>query len=329
MKIQPKVSVIMPVFNAEEYVERSVRSLMLQTFDLAEYIIVDDCSTDNSINIIRRVVAEYPNKLAEVKIMSHCQNQGSASARLTGLNAAIGEYTIQVDSDDYCEPAMIESLYSVAQKNDADIVICDYYVNYSKKQVRKNLNSPQNGVECMILLLTGGMQGFLWNKLIKKSLYTENNLTFVRGLNMWEDQTIIIQLCFYAEKLSYLPQAFYHYNLSNATALSKKLSTQSLKNIEQSVVIIDTFFQKKLKNGDPNIILYYKLVAKIYLILNTRGVTQKKYSKYYPEATKIIWKQPQIHFFYKIVLWLATHKMLILSNMMIILSNMIKKNIRG
>lgn len=329
MKAIPKVSVIMPVFNAEKYIERSIRSLMLQTFDEVEYIIVDDCSTDDSINIVRKVIAEYPNKLTDVQVLTHSYNQGSAAARSTGLNAAIGDYTIQMDSDDYCEPTMLEELYSIAKKDDADIVICDYYIDYSKKQIKKSLNIPQDGKECMTLLLTGGLQGFLWNKLIKRNLYTDNKLSFVSGLNMWEDLTITIQLCFYAKKVAYLPQAFYHYNQSNVGALSKKLSIQSLKNIEQSVIITDAFLQKYLNKEYSNIILYYKLVAKIYLIINSEGAIQKKYSKYYQETTAVIWQHPQLSLYYKFALWFASNRMLFILNIMFGGLNVIKNIVRG
>ncbi|GHV43671.1 glycosyl transferase [Bacteroidia bacterium] len=327
--ITPKVTIIMPVYNAEKYIERSLRSLFEQTFEDIEYIIVNDCSQDNSLKIIKNIIDEYPPRNKQVKIINHPTNQGVASARASGLNAATGTYTIQIDSDDYCEATMIEELYNEAVKNTADIVMCDYYINFPNKQIYRHLSVGTNKKECMKKLLNGELMGFMWNKLIKNTLYTSNNLNFIKGRNMWEDVTLCIQLYFYANKISYLPRAFYHYTQENGNSYIATMSLQSLKNIEENVADIELFLEKhNVRKELASHILYLQLRAKKEYLQNTQGIKQKKYNNYYKAANVAIWSHPYLPLHYKLALCFARHKMLFVSNMLFWGLKKIKKILR-
>lgn len=108
------VSVIIPVYNVGKFIERCARSLMEQTMDNVEYIFVDDASPDNSIQILQKVLADYPNRRDNVRILTHAENKGLPAARNTGLAVATGEYIFHCDSDDFVEPDMLEQLYGKA-----------------------------------------------------------------------------------------------------------------------------------------------------------------------------------------------------------------------
>ena len=125
--MKPKVSIVVPVYKVEAYIEQFVRSLFEQTLEDLEFIFVDDASPDESVAIIKRVLDEYPQRKGQVKFIRHEHNMDLPQTRKDGLNAATGEYLIYVDSDDWVEPNYAELLYTKAQETNADIVVCDCY----------------------------------------------------------------------------------------------------------------------------------------------------------------------------------------------------------
>ena len=125
----PKVSIIVPVYKAEAYLHRCVDSILAQTFTDFELLLIDDGSPDRS----GEICDEYAQKDSRIRVI-HKENGGVSSARQRGLDEAVGEYTIHVDSDDWVEPNMLEELYKKAKQDDADIVICDYFNNIGTKQ---------------------------------------------------------------------------------------------------------------------------------------------------------------------------------------------------
>ena len=123
---KPSISVIVPIYGVEKYIERCARSLFKQTIsDRCEYIFVNDCTKDRSIDVLQRVIDEYPT--LKINILHHSQNKGLAGARNTGLDYASGKYIAHVDSDDYVDEDMLEALYNRAESEGCDIVWCDYY----------------------------------------------------------------------------------------------------------------------------------------------------------------------------------------------------------
>ena len=109
------VSVIVPVYKVEAFIEHCIRSLMEQTLREVEFVIVDDCSPDNSLSIARRVIKDYPEREGQVRLIRHEANKGLPAARNSGLAVATGEYVFHCDSDDFVEPEMLERLYRTAK----------------------------------------------------------------------------------------------------------------------------------------------------------------------------------------------------------------------
>lgn len=123
-----KVSVIIPVYGVEKYIERCVRSLFEQTLDDIEYLFIDDCTPDRSIDILKQVLEEFPHRKCQVVIHRMKQNSGQAKVREWGMRNATGEYVIHCDSDDWVETDMYRLMYDEAKRIDADIVMCGYKV---------------------------------------------------------------------------------------------------------------------------------------------------------------------------------------------------------
>lgn len=128
--ITPKISIISPVYNAERYIVKCLDSILVQTFQDWELILVDDGSSDKS----GVICDEYAARDSRV-IVIHKENGGVGAARQTGLDAVTGEYVIHADPDDWVEPTMLQELYAKAVAEAADVVICDYYVDTKKKNI--------------------------------------------------------------------------------------------------------------------------------------------------------------------------------------------------
>ncbi|MBD5421701.1 MAG: glycosyltransferase family 2 protein, partial [Bacteroides sp.] len=130
------ISVIVPVYGVEKYIERCVRSLFSQTMtEGVEFIFINDCTKDRSIELLTGIISEYPQLSPQVKIIHHPRNRGLAVARQTGLDAAQGEYILHLDSDDYFESDMLEMMYETAMANNSDVVVSDFFWSYKKVDV--------------------------------------------------------------------------------------------------------------------------------------------------------------------------------------------------
>lgn len=226
---KPAISVIIPVYKAENYLHKCVDSLLAQTFTDFEVILVDDGSSDRS----GAICDEYSQKDSRVKVI-HKENGGVSSARQCGIDNAQGEYTIHADPDDWVENNMLEELYRKAKKENADMVICDYYKeygNYTKYIKQQPPALDHKTILCELLLEQ--LHGSCWNKLIRRTYYKRYNIHFPFSLRMYEDLFVTISIVCNNPKISYLNKAFYHYdkvtNLQSITKDPTVAYTQLLK----------------------------------------------------------------------------------------------------
>lgn len=219
---EPKISVIVPVYKAENYLHRCVDSLLAQTFTDFEIILVDDGSPDRS----GEICDEYAGKDKRVRVI-HQENGGVSAARQRGMDNARGEYTIHADPDDWVDPPMLEELYRKAKEEDADMVICDFYMNTRRNQsyVSQGEADNKSSKEIFSLLLLQQLHGSCWNKLIRKSCYDKYNVKFPKEIIRWEDLFVVCNLLYSGIRVSYVPAAFYHYdNYSNQASIVRKVS---------------------------------------------------------------------------------------------------------
>ena len=227
-----KVSIIIPIFKVRNFIERCACSLFEQTLKDIEYIFVDDASPDDSVDILKACVERYPERKEQVQILVHEQNQGLPAARNTGLAVATGEYVFHCDSDDFVERNMLEEMYEAAKAKDADMAYCDFYLTFEKNE--RYMSNPSYGTaEAMLKsgLLGGNMKYNVWNKLVKLSLYADNDVWFPAGHGMGEDMTMI-RLAACARSVSYIPKAFYHYVKLNANAYSATMSQRLRREVQ-------------------------------------------------------------------------------------------------
>lgn len=240
----PLISVLIPVYNVEKYVRRCLFSLFDNTIiNECEIIMVDDCSPDKSVSVIQQVLEEFPHMKKFVTLRSHDCNRGLAAARNTALLQAHGKYIICVDSDDWVEKDYLEKLYKSAEKNNADVVMCNL-IKETKDGPVISAN-PQEYDDCVAGMLSGSLQGWLHEKLIKHSLFMEHNISWVEGLNMCEDLLIMTKVFFYAEKIVKLNEGLYHYDCTNQNSLTYSLSENKVWQLKRVVEEIERFLPEK------------------------------------------------------------------------------------
>lgn len=211
-----KVSIIVPVYNVEEYIEECVESIVNQTLKEIEIIIVNDGTKDNSIKRIEKYLSD--SRI----ILINKENGGISSARNAGLKIAKGEYISFIDSDDFIEPTMLEDLYNNSE--DAEIVFSNI-ISYDNKTGNKSYNESK--IEFGILNKGSYLFNILnfnfscWNRIYRKSYLERNNLSFIEGI-IYEDSIFSIEALFLANKVKYIDKYHYNYRINRKNSIMYK-----------------------------------------------------------------------------------------------------------
>lgn len=228
--MEPKVSVIVPVYNVEQYLDRCVDSLLRQSLDDMEIILVDDGSPDGCPRMCDALAGKYP----QIKVI-HQENQGLGPARNSGLEIAGGEYVAFVDSDDFVEPNMYERLYDLARENDADFVGCDYayYIDGKATPVHaydRPLNLKGGDAQKILLDMLGAPPEYhddvvygmsVWKAIYRRSVIEQYGVRFPSREMISEDIIFNTEYLKHAESASYTPEVFYYYVRENTGSLTK------------------------------------------------------------------------------------------------------------
>lgn len=197
----PKVSVIVPIYNVEKYLEKCINSLLSQTLEDIQIILVNDGSKDNSGNIAKECEKNNKNRIIYVEK----ENGGLSDARNYGLKYATGDFIAFLDSDDYIEKNAYEEMYNKAIEENADYVECDFIWEFPNK-IRVDKQYPYKNKKEMLSFV----RVVAWNKLIKRQLITDNNLEFPKGLR-YEDVEFTYKLIPFINKFAYVDKPFIHY----------------------------------------------------------------------------------------------------------------------
>lgn len=236
MKNDIVVSVIIPVYNAMETIERCVDSILGQTLDKIEVILVDDGSKDKSGNICD----SYMKKDQRIQVV-HIPNRGVSASRNIGLSIAQGEYIAFVDSDDYIERGMLEQMVWIAEKECVDIVICGYkYIqidgNIQERKVDLPIEKKIGNEYIKQLLSKNEDQRFLWftwNKLYKRKLLLDSKIKFNENLPLGEDSPFNMYAFLSADSLYYLDVSMYNYVQTKGSATQIKYKKDLIVKLEE------------------------------------------------------------------------------------------------
>lgn len=253
---KPKITVIVPVHNAGEFLEDCLNSILNQTLKGSQVICVDDGSTDNSHEILEK----YEGKIT----LLQTNNDGASVARNRAFELAEGTYTIFLDADDTIPEDYLESLYQEAKSSKAEIVITGFNYIHGSSSIKFKNPLPVGIYKDFSDKLKSLYNGALWNKLFKTSLIKKNNLTFEEG-RMWEDNLFVIQALYYSKMLSVIYEPCYNYKVNSESVTNSKDLKQ--KRIEDAKYIYE-----KAMDFIKEIDLNNKQVSEVELFLRTKAM---------------------------------------------------------
>lgn len=276
----PKISICVPIYNVEKYIERSVRSLFIQTYQNIEYIFVDDCTPDGSVEILESLLRNNSDK--SVKILSHTHNRGLAAARNTAIEHATGEFVVHVDSDDWIEPNTIELLVKRQLDTNADIVSCNAIAHYPEGRTELLIEPKYETIDDMVMqTIQLTLDHVIWRRLIRKSLYTNNNISAVEGVNIGEDHHTLPRLVACANTFACVDECLWHYNCENQNSYMQQSFGFNYKRYcsdMSSIDILLSYFvntQKYYEELQKNKICYINKSLKMALNANDRKAYNK------------------------------------------------------
>lgn len=301
----PRVSVIVPIYNVEKYVQRAARSILGQTFKDVEYIFVNDGSTDSSLALLKEELSTVCG--LNVKIIDKTCNEGLPQARRAGLAEATGDYVIHFDSDDWVEPGCLERMYNIAEEQNADMVIANICEdNGDEAKIVMPVSPFETGIEGMERIFRGELHGSLTNKLVRRSLYED--VEFPQE-NMLEDVVVLVQLLHKVHRFAFLNEAFYHYCTNvgsvsrNPAQLRKKMYGAYL-----NLCMVETF----LKNTG----LITSLTRAFAYEVNTYKASWMAHKEtrdtswlisLFPESEDYVFSECNLPWYRRMMLWLSFH----------------------
>lgn len=234
--ISPIITIGLPLYNTEVYLRQCLDAIVNQTLRNIEIIIVNDCSPDNSISIAQ----EYQNIDSRIKIIEHEKNSGLGGARNTVIKYASSEYIGFIDSDDWIEYSMFETLYSLIIRDNSDMAVCSYNLSMDEKVINRRLfvNGTIEKKEKTFFQQWIEDNTFInnmtWNKLYKKSLFTENNITFPEHI-YHQDLATIPRVMHFCDKISFSDKILYNWRQRNDSTTF----TVSKKRIDDNYIAFD------------------------------------------------------------------------------------------
>lgn len=218
----PLISVIVPMYKVEEYIEKCTRSILEQDFDDFEVIFVDDYTPDRSVEVLQGVLSDYPE--SRCRIVHHPENRGLAMARTTGVNVARGRYIFHIDSDDYLFPGAFRSFAIQARSlGFPDIVFGNFTNIYKDRQEPRKRNPNPDKVDYVVSILRHLEPPCIWNNLIARSLYEELEIPTINNL---EDYITLPRLLYRASTFSFNTEHTYAYTHFNESSFQKNRLSQ-------------------------------------------------------------------------------------------------------
>lgn len=247
MSANPRLSVLVPVYGVEKYIADCARSLFEQGSTAGvEFIFVDDCTPDRSIEILEKIRTEYPALQEQVHILRHEQNKGLAAARTTAIEAARGEWVLHVDSDDWLLPGAFEKLLETASENpEADLVLCGYCEGPSPESANRGHSVPRGDRETILHSLLGQshrIPNHIWGMLIRRTLHTAGVMPCA-GLNFAEDYAVTPRLVYRARKIASADAFLYGYRTASTGSFMNSLTRRSAEQYVEANRVVSEFIR--------------------------------------------------------------------------------------
>ena len=326
--IKTNISVVVPVYGVEKYIERFARSLFNQSMtNNVEFVFIDDCSVDNSIPILKKVINEYPHLKEQIRIERLPKNMGLLGARLAGLNLAKGDYIICLDSDDWIEPTMLEDMYKKATSDNCDVVISDYYEDTPTKQ-KLRVQRPDNleGQKCMNQILSKGLHGSWCNKMFKRNLIANKKIMKPeKGMNVLEDLMMTAQMMYFSKKIGYINKSYYHYCIRPGSTFYSA-NKNNFKSILYAYDFIEKFYKENniQSKSSKNALRIFRITTLSIVALDGYQFKIINFNNY-KHLRPYIMKHPGLTRSYKLTLWLRVSGLKSMANTLIFIRKHTKK----
>ena len=300
-----KVSVIIPVYNAEKTLQESLDSLRAQSFRDFELVFVDDCSTDSSPQLMESFLQEtgLPGRIHRQE-----RNGGVAAARNRGLDAAEGEYLAFLDADDKMAEDALE--VAVATAGGADIVGWDWTLGFEKNGRYMRQADYSTPLQALKNLMGGTMRWNLWLFMLRREFVREAGLRFRPGANMGEDMQLMIKAYCRAAKVVQVHQALYRYNALSTTSISRQFSEVRRREISDNLEMASAAVRESVYAGELEpYINHLKLFLKLPLLIGTDRQLYGIWEKWFPEANVAVMGNKALPLRTRLLQWMASKRM--------------------
>lgn len=297
----PAISIIVPVYNAEEYLRRCVDSILAQTFTDFELLLVNDGSMDGS----GAIAEEYAAKDSRIKVLTK-QNGGVSSARNLGLDEARGDYVAFVDADDWVDKSMLREMYGGLMREQADVAYCDICMVFANGEKVYKAAEHTSSKTVFLNNFIASAWTSLWNVMAKRNLFETNKIRCPEGVAYAEDYHASVRLMYYANKVCHVDKPLYCYNRVNESSALHNFSPAHYE--KERWVHLDTirFFNENGMYEELAKTLSWKLLKSIQDYVLDRK-TYCKFLRTHPDGRKYIWSCPYLNFKIKVMMWALSH----------------------
>jgi glycosyltransferase involved in cell wall biosynthesis len=287
---QIKVSILVPFYKVENYVGRCVESLFTQTYKNIEYVFVNDCTPDGSMEVINEKIDKHGMN-DKCKMIIHNQNQGISASRNDCLDNMTGDFFLFIDSDDYIDKDMVELLVDAAIKEDADISGCGYIEEFADHSVEHPQKYTNDHGEMMraITLLT--IKGVMWKLLVRSTIVTEHKdeVRFIPDRNMVDDYLFCCQIFYYAKRFASVDRCMYHWiqynpnNYTHTTVFAVESQAAAIRKTE------DFYREKGVYDVVKTELIQRKFISKLPLLFDKECIDVVRWRNLFPESNNV-WK---------------------------------------
>lgn len=240
------VTIAVPVYGVEKYIERCARSLFEQTYNEIEYLFVDDCSPDKSIDVLGSVIENYPERRTHVKIVRHDKNRGLGAARNTAVENCQTEFIMHVDSDDSIEKDTIEIIMRKQAEGEYDIVRFGFNNIYSyNKTIKVIWPEIESAEELAQKTLAREVPVCVCGGLYRTSLYKDNDIRVADGVNNSEDYCVTPKLAYVSKRVCSIADCLYNYYIGNEGTYTQSFSEIKAKQTLNALKVNERFFKDK------------------------------------------------------------------------------------
>lgn len=272
-----KVSVLVPIYGAEKYIRQCAGSLFEQTYEDMEYIFVNDCTPDNSMDVLSATVARYPQRQNQVRIITHEHNRGVGAARITAFEAATGKYVMYADADDMMPADAAAILVEKIEAEQADIAdgAFVYYTGEDSDFVCPPCHDNKN-TYIRKMLLQNAVPHQLWARMFRRSTLIKHNVRFAEGINLAEDYSLMPRALFYSKRVM-TDRVVYYYRIDREGMFTNtnKASRASIMSYLKANALIYRFFTTNVPGNRYSFALQTGLIN-AYAIGMSAGITYKE-----------------------------------------------------